>query len=309
MNSKKLLSTIIVNYNVTRLIEECIYSLIDQKINDKIDIIVIDNASPDRSIETLKTKYPEVTFTFLDENIGFSKANNFAALNLNSDYILFLNPDTIIIEDFVTPMLQFMEDQNTVGICAPMLVYANGDFQNSCGPKIGFLYECAEAFMFISLYRKIYNRLKGITSGKVKSISVDWVSAACLLIRSDVFKFVGGYSEEFFMNYEDIDLCLKVNQQGYDVLYCPQYKCVHLDQSSQKRDYTKLVLSRYQSRLIYSKKNYTAFMSFIVRIIHIFGILLRLFLVSIIYSGSEKYQRKSGYMQSLFIYLGGSSQK
>lgn len=298
-------SVIILNYNVANLTEECICSLIDNKIHEKGEIIVIDNASPDRSIITLENKYPAIRFIFLEENIGFSRANNHAAMNLDTDYLLFLNPDTIVIEDFISPLLQFMKDRNIAGICAPGLMYESGKFQNSCGPKIGLLYECAEAFMFIKIYRQIYNKLKGVISGKSKFVSVGWVSAACMLIRGDLFRKIGGFSEDFFMNYEDIDLCLKVSKQGYEIYYFPVYKCVHLDQSSQKRDFKKLVLSRYHSRLIYSQRNHSFFNRVIVRIMHIIGLAVRLLLVGFIYSGSERIQRKSGYKQSLSLYLGG----
>ena len=176
-------------------------------------------------------------------------------------------------------------------------------FQNSTGRKLGYIYEAAEALMLINYYRKILNLLNRHKFKIQNSFQVYWMSGACLFIKKDVFIKAKGFNAEYFLNYEDIDLCNKINLMGYKNYYFPYLKCVHLDQTSQKRDFERFTLSRYESRLIYSRNNYSDFKAFLIRIIHILGLFLRLIFVKFVYKEDEKLQRFRGYKKSLKLYL------
>lgn len=292
-----------VNYNGTREIRNCIDSIKKVIQNTIYELIVVDNNSQDRTIETLIYLYPDMKFELLKENLGYSKANNYGASLSQYDYLLFLNPDTIIIEDFISPFLRFCDSNERIGACGPMLLYNDMSYQNSCGGRLGIFYETAEAFMFINLYRKILRFFKKRKFNGTNPFRVGWLSGACLFIKKDIFRSIGGFDDQFFLNYEDIDLCEKLNKAGYFNYYFPRNKCIHLDQTTQKKDYESFTYSRYVSRLIYSKNHYGFFERKFVRFIHILGLFLRLLIVKFVYSGEEKRQRLNGYKRAVKLYI------
>jgi len=297
------LTIIIINYNVCNEVDNCLESIYKLLKNIDFEVIVVDNNSPNRDILALESKYPQVNFEFLNENLGFGKANNYGINISKGKYILFLNPDTVIVQDFVSPIVDFIKNNKSAGACGPMLVYEDLNFQNSFGNRMGLLYETAEAFMFISAYRKLFRllRKKDILAGNV--IEVGWLSGACILIKTDLVKKVNGFDADYFLNYEDIDLCRKVEELGYNNYYFPAYKCIHLDHSSQNKNYENLVLTRYESRLVYSSKHYGIFSRSFVFCVHVIGILFRILTISFFFKGSEKSQRRRGYIQALKLYL------
>lgn len=298
------LSVIIVNYNVTHEVDVCIASMYEHLKDIDLDIIVLDNNSPDRSIEKLIDKYPDINLQLNKENSGYSKANNMGAFLAKYDTLLILNPDTVIIQDFVSPITGFMAENDNAGVCGPMLLYRDHTFQSSNGLKLGIIYETAEAFMFINYYRKLIRWIQREKYRAKEPFKVNWMSGACFIVNKDIFLSVGGFNTQYFMNYEDIDICKRINERGYSNFYFPYLKCIHLDQTSQKRDYERFTLSRYSSRLIYAANNYSMPVRIAVRIIHILGLLLRLLTVNIFYNGIEKNQRRSGYRKALKLYCG-----
>ena len=298
-----LLSIIIVNYNVTLELDNCINSILQYLKGTEFEILIIDNNSPDRSVESLEIKYPQVRFFFLNENLGFSKANNFIVDKSESDYILILNPDTEFVEDFVTPIINYISGHQHTGICAPTLVYKDLSYQNSAGSKMGLFYETAEALLYINLYRRFKKNNKLWRYKANKPFKIGWASGACFLLKRSIYNEVKGFNTEYFLNYEDLDFCNKVIKKGYNNYYFPFLKCIHLDQTSQKRNYEAFVYSRYKSRLIYAKYNYNLAQRLLVRLIHIIGLLLRLIFVNMLYSDTEKISRQRGYRKSLSLYL------
>jgi len=298
-----VLSIIIVHYNTVIELDQCLHSVLTFIKESEFEVIVLDNNSPDRAVEELPNRYPAVNFIFSKENLGFSKGNNFGASQSYGEYLLFLNPDTILIEDCVTPLINFISANSNAGVCSPMLVYKDLSFQNSTGSKMGILYESAEAFMFINLYRKIRNRINKKYLIAKKPFAVSWTSGAFMVLKKSIFEEAGGFNENYFLNYEDHDLCKRIEDKGYTNYHFPYLKCIHLDQTSQKKDYISFVYNRYLSRIIYGRKHYNIFFRFIVNFIHINGLILRLMLVYFVYNGNERIQRGRGYLKSLKLYF------
>ncbi|MCX7877657.1 MAG: glycosyltransferase family 2 protein [Ignavibacteria bacterium] len=295
------LSVIIVNYNVASEVDNCISSVYKILGSYEPEIIVVDNNSTIRDIERLQGKYSFVKFEFLTENHGFGKANNQGVNIAEGDYVLFLNPDTLLIEDFITPMVEFISNNNKAGACGPQLIYPDGDYQNSTGPRTGIFYETSEALMFISVLRKLYWNFYLKNRGDI--IPVGWLSAACMLVKKEIFRATGGFDERYFLNYEDIDLCRRFENSGYKNYYFPKLRCVHTDHASLKKDYELMVYSRYESRKIFAEKHYVLPVRIYVNLIHVLGLILRLFTVYFFYSGDELKGRSRGYIKSLKLYL------
>lgn len=295
------LSIIIVNYNVYDLLKECLKSIYD-KINDiNFEIIVADNNSPDREIDNIKKEFPDVKYLSFPENLGFAKANNEAVKKSNGKYLLFLNPDTLITENFLTDFIKLADSEPEAGVLAPMLVYKNNKYQSSTGPKMGIFYDLLEAFNFVNLFR---NYQKNKYFKKINKIYLtSWVSAACMFMRKIDFDRVSGFTASYFLNYEDIDLCAKITSSGKSIFYLPKYKCTHIDHKSFKEDYELLITSRYLSRINYYFLHKNLFQRILSAFIHINGLLFKLIFVNIAYSGNERKSRRLGYYKSLLLYF------
>ncbi len=298
---------IIVNHNSIDQVASCLKSVAGTPTADSYEFIVIDNNSLDNDFKLLAIYSLNVIVYQLSSNFGFAIANNIGAKLTDSEYLCFLNPDTIVTEDFITPILNFISKDPQAGVCAPMLVYEDGSYQSSSGFKMGVWYDFLEAFYLIGLVRKL-NRMKYLKSEKsLLPVKVGWVSGACMIVKRSVFEQVGGFSEDYFLNYEDIDLCRKIEDAGFTNYYFPSYKCTHLDHKSFDKNYELLVLSRYQSRLIYARLHYNFLQRIVSRLFHINGIMIRLFAVNIFYSGNERKSRLSGYFKALTLYLNPNS--
>lgn len=299
------ISIIIVNYNVYDDVKNALDSISKILKDVTFELILIDNNSADKSIHEAANEYSKVNYIQLDENLGFGRANNIGVQNAKGKFILFLNPDTLLVENFITPIIRFIDSNQDAAACAPMLVYENGKYQSSSGFSMGFLYEFLEATLLIELYRKYVKSKYEALKYTNRPVKAGWVSGACFIIKKSVFDEVGGFTEDYFLNYEDIDLCRKLEDNGYSNFYFPQYKSIHLDHKSFNKNYSLLVYCRYKSRLIYAKYHYSFVMRFLVRLFHITGIMFRLLLVNFIYSGFERKSRLNGYGASLKLYVTG----
>jgi len=293
---------IYVNFHSDYLLLNSIESLkktLHQTLNE---IVIINNSNNDLELNKIIDGYP-VSIINSQTNIGFGAANNLAVTNSDSEFILFLNPDTLLVEDFTRPIVQFIQQYPKAGACAPMLIYEDGKYQDSTGFRFGFFYELIEALMIIRIYRWFTERTFINKSIQNTPFKVGWVSAACLLIKRSAFEKIKGFDEDFFLNYEDLDLCRRLEDAGYDNYYFPQFKCVHLDHRSFGKDYEKLVFSRYKSRVIFAEKHYNFLQRQLIRVIHILTILLRIISGYMIFRGEERKSRLKGYYRALQLYL------
>jgi O-antigen biosynthesis protein len=300
--SKISTSFIVVNYNVTQELRNCLYSIYEIVKGD-FEVIVVDNNSPDRDIESFKDLFPYVKFHYLTTNLGFAQANNYAADYALGEYLVFLNPDTILIDDFISPIISFSKEHSLVGACGPVLLNKDKSFQDSTGIELGYIYELSEAFMLIRFLRKIYNIWFYFKINQHDPFEIKWLSAACLLISKKIFYDVGKFNSEFFLNYEDIDLCQRVRELGFRNICFPDLKCIHLDQKSQTKDLTNFVVNRYRGRLVYAKYHYNFIKRIIIRYLHIIGIIVRILISKLFYKGTEYLNRTEGYKISLKLYL------
>ncbi len=299
-----LLSVIIINYNVADLVEKCINSFKDHvKLPGQYEIIVVDNNSLERDIENLPGKYPEVKFIFNKNNLGFGQANNQAYAQSTGENILFLNPDTILVEDFISPILHFIHQNPRAGVCGPKLVNKDQSYQNSTGIRMGYLYEISEALMLINFLRYFYRVWLFKRIEKYDPVRISWMSAACMIIPGKILNEIGGFSPDYFLNYEDIDLCERIRKLDYDIYYFPKFRCIHLDHKSQKQNYEDFVYYRYASRIRYADHHYSFSKKHIVNFFHVLGLVLRIVFTSFVFTGIERNQRIKGYKRAFSLYL------
>lgn len=254
------LSVIIVNYNGREVLPDCLESL--QRFLGRIyfEVLVVDNASRDDSVEFLRKEFPWVAVIENSENLGFARGCNIGMSSSKGEMILFLNPDTRLQNDALTPLLDFLLKNPSVGLIGPRIVYTDGRFQPSCGKLPTALGEIRDKM----LYALAKSNIAGVASlleRKYTNVrSVGWLTGACLLARREAVDAVQGFDERIFMYFEDKDLCKRIAEAGWSVVYFPGAIVSHLlGKSSQGSDSIRLRHIYRTSQRYYYKKHLGTF--------------------------------------------------
>lgn len=246
-------SFIIINYRTKELTEQCLDSIFSVCQKDKFEIILVDNNSNDGSNEFLSKKYGEkINLISSEKNLGFGGGNNLGAKLAKGDFLFFLNSDTIIKEDILTPIENAFKSNKQIGIIAPTLINADQSIQKkACGkiPNLKWL---------------ILKNLK-IIKDKESHNNAEWVSGAALVIRKNIFEQVSGWDENFFMYLEDTDLCKKISAIGYKIKII-ENKLIHLGGKSPINN-TARRLVYFNSQDYFFKKHYGQLAFIIMKIV------------------------------------------
>jgi GT2 family glycosyltransferase len=230
MENKLKLSIVTVSWNVKEALINCLRSIEENRPCDEYEVIVIDNASKDGTVEAIRRDFPEVKLVINTENRGFAAANNEGIQESRGQYILFLNPDTIVHPCSLDILVKFMDDNADVGACGPKLLNADGTTQPSARrfPTFrGSLY-CHTAFRFLGIFRGQYKNWLMKDFDYERSMDVDQLMGAALMVRSSVIGQVGRMDERFFIYYEEVDLCYRIKQAGWRIVFLPQAVIGHL---------------------------------------------------------------------------------
>ena len=251
------LSVIIVNYNVKYFLEQCLRSVIKASRYVETEIFVVDNNSPDDSVAYLTPLFPEVTFISNKENAGFSKANNLAIELAKGEYILLLNPDTVIGEDAFSNTCRFMDEHLDAGALGVKMIDGCGNFLPES--KRGFpspwnsfckIFGLSKLFPKSSFFAKYH--LRYLDENKPHEVAV--LAGAFMLLRKSVLDKTGLLDDAFFMYGEDIDLSYRITLEAYKNYYLPD-PIIHYKGESTKKDF-KYVKTFYQAMLIFFNKHY-----------------------------------------------------
>ncbi|MDZ4746285.1 MAG: glycosyltransferase, partial [bacterium] len=277
------LSVIIVNYNVKDYLLNCLRSLEQRDDGVSVEVIVVDNHSADNSVEELEPLFPAVRWIALQDNLGFGRGNNEAIRYCNGRYILFLNPDTIVAHDTLNTMVRFMDANADVGMAGCKLLNADGTFQLACRrgfptPWASFckLFGLQAAFPKSPLFAKYNLTYKNVD----ETYAVDALIGAFMIGRTDVVRNLGGFDPAFFMYGEDLDLCYRVQQAGWKIMYVHSTSVVHFKGESTKRSSMNEVRVFYDAMEIFARKHFPNSRSFLVLMRA--GIALRSFVEQII---------------------------
>lgn len=220
---------------------------------DSCEIFVVDNASIDGSVEMVKKEFPQVNLIASDKNLGFAKANNLALKQAQGDYILFLNPDTIVLPETLPAMLKFMDENKDVGIVTCKVQLANGELDWDC--HRGFPTPWASLTRFLGIYKlfpksKIFNQYYLSYLPMAQIHEIDSCAGAFLLTRREVLNEIGFWDEDYFFYGEDIDLCFRAKKAGWKVVYNPNAKIIHYKGASSgiKKTTQKVTKATSESR-------------------------------------------------------------
>lgn len=255
------LSVIIVNYNVKAFLQNCLLSI--KKATEKIstEIIVIDNASDDGSIELVKKNFPEVNLIESKQNLGFSKANNLGLKISKGKYICLINPDTIVEEDTFLELVNFMNTQPEVGLAGCKILNPDGTFQLACRrsfptPWVAFTKIVGLSKLFPK--SKLFARYNLTYLDENKSYEVDAVSGSFMFLRREIYDKIGGLDETFFMYGEDLDFCFRVKKAGYKVYYVHSTKIIHFKGESTKRSNIDELKHFYDAMRLFVRKHFSS---------------------------------------------------
>ncbi len=255
------LSIVIVNYNVKYFVEQCLYSVIKATNTIESEIWVVDNNSVDGSCSMIRTKFPEVKLIENKENVGFSKANNQAIRLSKGEYILLLNPDTIVEEDTFTRIVQFMDKNPEAGGLGVKMIDGKGKFLPESKralptPTVSFykIFGLAKIFPKSKTFARYH--LGHLDNNKIHEIEI--LSGAFMFMRKKVLDEIGLLDETFFMYGEDIDLSYRIIKQGYKNYYFPETKIIHYKGESTKKGSLNYVFVFYNAMIIFAKKHFSS---------------------------------------------------
>lgn len=269
------ISVIIVNYNVKELLEQCINSIISASSNLNVEIIVVDNNSFDGSISYLKSKFPNRSNLKLIEsplNLGFAKANNQGAKEANGEYLLILNPDTILQEDTLEKSLKFYRDNTGIGALSCKLILPNGKLDLAC--RRSFPTPSVAVYRILGLSQlfpksKTFGKYNLTYLDENNTYEVDAIVGAFMLIKKDIYVNVKGFDEDYFMYGEDLDLCFRIKKAGYKIYYYPETSIIHYKGESTKKSSISYVNNFYGAMQIFVKKNLDSsfwLMNFLIKV-------------------------------------------
>lgn len=252
------LSVVIVNYNVKYYLAQCLDSLLRSVKDIEHEVIVVDNHSHDGSVEYLCTKYPEVRFVASNHNLGFAKANNVAIRQSKGEYILLLNPDTIVGENTIKECLSFLDSHPSAGSVGVKMLKADGEMAKES--RRGFPTPMTAFYKMIGLCSRFpkSRRFGKYYMGYLpcdEAVQIEVVSGAYCMIRKSALDRVGLLDEDFFMYGEDIDLSYRILKGGYENWYLP-CEILHYKGESTHKSSFRYVHVFYDAMLIFFRKHY-----------------------------------------------------
>ena len=254
------LSIVIVNYNVSNFLEQCLNSVYAALKNIPAEVFVVDNNSVDGSQEMLQLKFPQVQLIANKVNVGFSKANNQAILKSKGKYVLLLNPDTVVQEDTFEKCFQYMEQNKEVGALGVRMLDGRGRFlpESKRGlptPEVSFYKIFGLSRIFPK--SKFFNRYSLGYLDELENHEVDVLCGAFMFMRAEALSQVGLLDEAFFMYGEDIDLSYRIQQGGYKVVYFAETKIIHYKGESTKKGSLNYVFVFYNAMIIFAQKHFS----------------------------------------------------
>lgn len=238
-----LVSIIILNWNQLTYLKQCLSSLIENTEYPNFEIIILDNGSKEPGTKDYLQNLP-FRVIYNSKNLGYAKGNNLAAKYAKGEYLLFLNNDTLAHKNWLSPLVEVMNERKDCGIAGSKLLYPDGNIQH-----------LGVAFDWRGNRRHIYKNYPADIPPAQEIRECEAVTGACFIIRQKIFEEVGGFDERFKNGSEDIDLCLKVRARGYRIFLCPDSVLTHFEKTSLKTrgNFYKKWSTKYNNYLFQKK--------------------------------------------------------
>lgn len=261
-------SFLLVSWNVRDLVRDALASLHADSAGIESEIILVDNASRDGTVEMARAEFPGVCVIANPDNRGFTRANNQALAVSRGRYLFLLNPDTQLLPGATGALLDYMEANSGVGIAGPQLLNPDGSVQSSrrrFPTLVGALFESTKL-------QQWFPRNPWLTRYYVRDTrddavqEVDWVTGAALFVRREVYQRVGGFDEGFFMYSEELDWCWRARRAGWRVVYFPPAQVIHHEGKSSEQAVAARDIHFHSSKIRFFRKHYGALPAALLRV-------------------------------------------
>lgn len=248
------LTILVVSWNTRDLLLRCLESVIDTKGELDCEIVVVDNASEDGTAEAVQSAFPEIHLVVNDENLGFAKANNLGIRTRQARHALLLNPDTEMLPGALKRLVEFMDAHTTAGAAGSMLLNADGSLQPSCHPFPTVWREFWRLFHLDAVLPWAQYRMQRWNQQVARQVDV--VQGACLILRWSALQQVGLFDEEYFIYSEEVDLCYRMRQCGWQVWWVPVARVVHHGGQSTRQVAAEMFLRLYAGKILFIRKHH-----------------------------------------------------
>jgi len=278
MTSNIKISVVIVNYNVKEYLEQSLLSI--KRALDGIvhQIFVVDNASVDGSAAFIRQRFPNIRLIESNENLGFGKGNNIALEQVTGEFVVLINPDTVVQEDTFIKLLKFFEDTPQAAGATCKIINPDGSFSIDCRHSIP---TPLMAFWKVTGFSKLFPKSRLFAKYNLTYLDeneiypVPAVSGSFMMFRKEVLDKVGYFDERFFMYCEDIDLCHRINESGFQIYYVPTTQIIHYKGESTKKDNLDYIITFNRSLYQFFLKYYAKSHIFLFRWAIMLGIISR----------------------------------
>jgi len=249
------LSIIIVNWNTHDYLVKCLQSVLDTAGSlgrPNVETFVVDNASTDGSVHMMRERFPWVCLIENKENVGFARANNQAIAQSQGRYVLLLNSDTKVYPGALEEMVQFMEGHPQAGGCGPRLLGADGSLQASCHPML----TPGREFWRLIFLDRLWRRTTYVQKrwDLETPCPVEVIKGACFLLRRAALERVGLLDERYFVYTEEMDLCYRLLQAGWQLWWVPQAVVKHYGEASSRQVAEAMYVQLYRSKVQFYRK-------------------------------------------------------
>jgi len=260
-------SIIIVSWNVAQLLQDCLQSVYDTTPNLSLEVIVVDSASSDDTVQVIQSKFPQVMLMAQTDNVGFTRGNNIGLAVAHGRHMFLLNPDTIILGDTIGQMVAYLDENPTVGIVGPHTLNTDMTHQSTRRrfPIIGTAFFESTWLEGIAP-RHILDRYYVRDMADDVLGAVDWVQGSALMARHEVYDQIGGLDEGYVMFWEELDWCKRAKLAGWGVTYLGTSKMVHHGGKSTDQAGARKHIHFQESKLRYYKKFHGAGFALLLRI-------------------------------------------
>ncbi|MFA6468670.1 MAG: glycosyltransferase family 2 protein [Bacteroidota bacterium] len=249
-------SIVIVNYHLSKEIDQCIQSILEWSADVQIEIIIVDNSVDRDETEALVQLQTHdranIICIFNESNIGFGRACNIGADAAKGKYVCFLNPDTKLVAEIFRPLITLLESDGSCAVVSPRQQISEGvlDFSAGFFPSV-----LSELLNILYIGRFLETLWIGATN-RNEPRTVDWVMGAFILISRRHFLDIGKFDPAYFMFFEESDLCKRLKRSGFSIKYVPTLHIDHAGSVSGKKDYRFFTRQFYHSKLIFLRKSY-----------------------------------------------------
>jgi GT2 family glycosyltransferase len=278
-------SVVIVNWNTKTLLLDCIRSLYDTTLTRRMEVIVVDNASTDGSVEAVEHCFPNVTMICNDMNLGFAKANNIGIGASSGKYVCLVNSDIKVLDGCIESMCAYMNTHPAIGLLGPQILNKDLSLQSSCGELPSVKSSLMQALMLDKLLPRLrYCRNRFMDDFDHRTLRhVETLSGCFLMARREALDQVGPLDERFFFYAEDVDWCKRFHNAGWPLVFYPGGRAIHYGGASSAAAPTKFLIEMERANMQYWRKHHSWIANQTVAAITIAHYWLRIWIWAMIY--------------------------